>query len=209
MSTAWQVSGVSTGDRWTTVQRQNPASGSWLSAEIQRLQSLWTGYDVEESSRQVAEILTDSFELFEDSSTVIVLIHWPMSVPVPCRVRVAVAGADALGVQEWRALGFEVDEYPGSSLGPGLHCHATRDETVDGNDVHLSTSVYAFTNSVGSVMVIVESGVRDAYLATLLQMPRFLSNLNVSREDGDSFVAQPVAGVTRAQADEWEVVSNA
>ncbi|MFD7073561.1 hypothetical protein ACFV9G_05080 [Nocardioides sp. NPDC059952] len=209
MSTSWQVSGVYAGERWTVVQSPSVAPDGWLSDEVSRLEELWTGTDKDEAAREVTEILNDTAELLADPSMVLALVHWPMSVPVPCRVRVAVADADALGLEEWRGLGYEVDEYPGSSLGPGIHCHATRDEVVHGWPVHVSTSIFAFTNAIGSVMLIVESGVRDAYLATLLEIPRLLSGLAVSREDGEAFVANPVAGVSRNQADEWGSVSNA
>lgn len=209
MSTSWQISGVHAGERWTAVQATSMASDSWLSDEVARLEKLWTGTDKDEAAREVTEILNDAVGLLADPSMVLTLVHWPMSVPVPCRVRVAVADADALGLKEWRGLGYEVDEYPGSSLGPGIHCHATRDEVVHGSPLHVSTSVFAFTNAIGSVMVIVESGVRDAYLATMLEIPVFLSRLEVSREDGEVFVANPVPGVSRDQADEWESLSDA
>lgn len=209
MSTSWQISGVYAGERWTILHPPGMAPDSWLSDEVGRLDELWTETDKVEAAREVTEVLNDTADLLADPSMVLALIHWPMSVPVPCRVRVAVADADALGLEEWRSLGYEVDECLGSSLGPGIHCHATRDEVVHGWPVHVSTSVFVFTNAIGSVLVIVESGVRDAYLATMLEIPRFLSGLAVSREDGQVFIADPVPGVTRNQADEWEYVSNA
>lgn len=209
MSTSWQISGVYTGERWTVVRSPSMTSDSWLSDEVSRLEKRWTGTDKDEAAREVTEILNDAAEMLADPSIVLALVHWPMSVPVPCRVRIAVADADALSFEEWQGLGYEVDEYPGSSLGPGIHCHATRDEILNGWPVHVSTSVFAFTNAIGSVMIIVESGVRDAYLATMAEIPRFLSGLEVSREDGEVFVANPVPGVTRNRADEWESVSNA
>lgn len=207
MEIEWTAEGIYPEDNWSLSPRDSTDQDTWVRDECARLAPRWD----EPSTAQavVEDTLNGVFPLAAGAGTLATLVHWPLSVPVSSRVRVVLAGGEPYAPEEWRQAGFDIDEYPGAELGPGIKCLATRDEEVHRVLYHLSTAVYAFSAASGSVLVIVESGERRVFEMTVAQMPLILSNLRVIQPNGAPFVADPVPGITRSEADEWELSSNA
>lgn len=207
MEIEWTAEGIYPEDNWSLSLPDSTDQDSWVRDECARLAPRWD--DPSTAQAVVEDTLNSVFPLAAGAGTLATLVHWPLSVPVSSRVRVVVAGGEPYAPEEWRQAGFDIDEYPGAELGPGLKCLATRDEEVHRVLYHLSTAVYAFSAASGSVLVIVESSERRVFEMTVAQMPLILSNLRVTQPNGAPFVSDPVPGITRSEADEWELSSNA
>lgn len=206
----WRAEGIYPQREWTLIPSDlGQDADAWVSSECARVRE-WFGEDASQrSDEDVRRILTDSLATIGEPGRLVTMLHWPLTVPIPSRVRLVLAEAGDLDVKAWEKSGFDVDECIGAAVGPGIKCIASRDESVDGHDLHLSTAVYAFSGESGGVGLIVESGVPLAFQLTIAQMPIILSSLSLFDPDGRPFEARPVPGLTRNQVDEWEQVSNA
>lgn len=209
MDHSWHVEGLHPNTGWTLIPSTDLVDvQQWVDEECDRVRQWWDGVWGPGAERDVRAVLGQSVAPVE-TGTLCTWAHWPLPVPVTSRVRVMLAAGPTAGVEEWEEAGFDVDEYPGAALGPGLKCLASRDENVDGETLHLSTAVYAFAARDAGVLVIVESGARMAFELTLAGLPIILATLKVVRPDGKEFVAEPVLGLTRDQGDEWSDRSHA
>lgn len=211
MEAEWLAEGVLPQSDWTRVPRERTGEPEeWFQSEIARIRSWWGeeawGPGVETAVR---EALTDAVAKAVEQGTLSVMLHWPLDVPVPTRVRIVLAAGAPLDVAGWREAGFDVDEYPGAGLGPGLKCVAVREETINGEKLQLFTAVYSFSAASGSVLVIAEAGSREIFQMTMAGLPVLLSTLQVTEPNGQRFAADPVSTVTRKPTDEWESISNA
>jgi hypothetical protein len=207
MEDEWTAEGIYPDENWSLSPRDSTDQDAWMRNECARLASRWD--DPVAARAAVEDTLSSVFPLAAEAGTLATLVHWPLSVPASSRVRVVLAAGEPYAPKEWRQAGFDIDEYPGAEMGPGLKCLARRDEEIHRVLYHLSTAVYAFTSASRSVLVIVESGERRVFEMTLAQMPLILSNLRVNQSNGEPFVSETVPGITRSDADEWELYSNA
>jgi len=206
----WRAEGIHPQREWTLVPSElGEGADAWVSTECARVREWFGNNASQRSDEDVRRILTDSLASLGEPGRLVTMLHWPMTVPIVSRVRVVLAEAGDLDVKAWEKSGFDVDECIGAAIGPGIKCVASRDESIDGHDLHLSTAVYAFSGDAGGVGLIVESGLPLAFQLTITQMPIILSSLSLLDPDGRPFEASPVPGLTRNQVDEWEHVSNA
>lgn len=211
MEAKWLAEGVLPQSGWTRVPGEGIGEPEkWFQSEITRIRSWWGeeawGPGVEAAIR---DALTDAVAKASELGTLSVMLHWPLDIPVPSRVRIVLAAGAPLDASGWRDAGFDVDEYPGAALGPGLKCVALREETINGADLQLFTAVYAFGDESGSVLVIAEAGSQEVFQLTMAGLPVLLSTLRVTEPNGKQFAADPVPTVTRKPTDEWESISNA
>lgn len=211
MEAEWLAEGVLPQSGWTRVPSEGIGDPEeWFHSETARIRSWWGeeawGPGVEASIR---DALVDAVAKAVEPGTLSAMLHWPLDVPVPSRVRILLAAGSPLDASGWREAGFDVDEYPGAGLGPGLKCVALREETINGEDLQLFTAVYAFSDESGSVLVIAEAGSREVFQMTMAGLPVLLSSLQVTGPNGKRFAADPVPTVTRKPTDEWESISNA
>ena len=211
MDAEWLAEGVLPQSGWTRVPGEGIGEPEeWFQSETARIRSWWGeeawGPGVEASVR---DALTDAVAKAAELGTLSVMLHWPLDVPVPSRVRILLAAGAPLDPSGWREAGFEVDEYPGAGLGPGLKCVAVRKETINGEVLQLFTAVYAFSDESGSVLIIVEAGAQEVFQMTMAGIPVLLSSLQVTGPTGKKFAGNPVPSVTRKPTDEWESISNA
>lgn len=206
----WRAEGIHPQREWTFVPSDlGQGAEAWVSTECARVRE-WFGTNASrQSDEDVRRILTDSLATIGEPGRLVTMLHWPMTVPIASRVRLVLAEPGDLDVQAWEKSGFDVDECIGAAIGPGIKCIASRDESIDGRDLHLSTAVYAFSGASGGVGLIVESGLPLAFQLTIAQMPIILSSLSLIDPDGRTFEADPVPGLTRNHVDEWEHLSNA
>jgi len=207
MEDEWTAEGIYPDDNWSLSPRDSKDQDTWVRNECARLAARWE--DPSTAQAVVEDTLNGVFALAAGAGTLATLVHWPLSLPASSRIRVILANGEPYAPEEWRQAGFDIDEYPGAEIGPGIKCLATRDEEIHRVLYHLSTAVYAFSAASGSVLVIVESGERRVFEMTMAQMPLILSNLRVTQPNGDPFVSAAVPGVTRSEADEWELSPNA
>jgi hypothetical protein len=206
----WRAEGIYPQREWTLVPNESEqGADSWVTTECARVRDWFGNNASRQADEEVRRILTDSLATLGEPGRLVTMLHWPMTVPIVSRVRVVLAEAGDLDVKAWEKSGFDVDECIGAAIGPGIKCVASRDESVDGHDLHLSTAVYAFSGDAGGVGLIVESGLPLAFQLTISQMPIILSSLSLLDPDGRAFEANPVPGLTRNQVDEWEHLSNA
>ncbi|MFE6508854.1 hypothetical protein ACFVDI_17330 [Nocardioides sp. NPDC057767] len=206
----WRAEGIYPQREWTLVPSDlGQGADTWVSTECARVREWFGSNASRQSDEDVRRVLTDSLAGIGEPGRLVTMLHWPMTVPIASRVRVVLAEAGDLDVEAWEKSGFDVDECIGAAMGPGIKCVASRDETVDGQDLHLSTAVYAFSGDTGGVGLIVESGLPLAFQLTITQMPVILSSLSLFDPDGRPFEASPVPGLTRNHVDEWEHLSNA
>ena len=181
----WRAEGIYPQREWTLIPSDlGQDADAWVSSECARVRK-WFGEDASQrSDEDVRRILTDSLATIGEPGRLVTMLHWPLTVPIPSRVRLVLAAAGDLDVKAWEKSGFDVDECIGAAVGPGIKCIASRDESVDGHDLHLSTAVYAFSGESGGVGLIVESGVPLAFQLTIAQMPIILSSLSLIDPDG-------------------------
>lgn len=208
----WRIDGVYPEQGWSCAACDLETDvDQWIASEEMRLRTWWVDAwaQDEAANRANRAALKDTYDSAHEPGMLVAMSHWPLPVPLPSRIRIAIASGPPAPVSAWRDAGFDVDEWIGSSLGPGLKCIAERDEVVNGNAVHLSTAAYVFAAQDGGVMVTVEAGTREVFDLTLARMPVLLSNLALYLPGGARFVASDVDGMTRNTMDEWEKVSDA
>lgn len=210
MEKEWRAEGDYPAQNWTLIPDNVDGAGDWVDREAERIRGWWD--DTVWESRAVPALrdtLNDSVMAVREPGTLTTMLHWPLPLPVPSRVRVMLATGGTVEHRVWEQAGFAVDEYPGARMGPGLKCIASRDEVVDGRDLHLSTAAFVFGASTAGVVLVVESGSREVFEFTLSRIPVILSTLRVYGPDGLELKSNPVAGVSRNLKDEWEIVPNA
>jgi hypothetical protein len=208
----WRIEGVYPEDGWTYAACDLETDiNQWVETEEKRLRNWWgEAWAQDEAANDLnGAALRDAYNAAHVPGTLIAMLHWPLPLPLPSRIRVELASGSPVTVQAWQDAGFDVDEWSGSALGPGLKCIAARDEVIDGVALHLSTAAYVFANQDGGVMVTVESGTREVFDLTLAKMPAILSTLTLYLPGGVRFFASDVKGMTRNAMDEWEKVTDA
>lgn len=210
MEKAWRAEGRYPVQGWTIVPEYEDGSADWIDGEAERIQAWWDE-DARggRSDETVRELLSESFSGVREPGTLATMLHWPLPIPIPSRVRVMLATGSPVDRSAWEQAGFDVDEYPGSRIGPALKGVASRDEVAEGRNLHLSTAVFVHAASSAGVVVVVEAGSPQVFQLTLSRIPLILSTLTIYRPDGSEFKSEPVPGVTRNPSDEWENVLNA
>lgn len=210
MENRWRVEGLYPVQGWTLVPGNESNSGAWVEGEFERIVSWWDDNARGELAEQaLRDTLNESLSVAREPGTLTTLLHWPLPLPVPSRVRVVPATGGPVDPRIWVEAGFDVDEYPGARMGPALKCIASRDEVSEGRSLHLSTAAFVFSASDLGLVVVIESGSREIFQFTLSRVPLLLSTLSVYRPDGLEFKSDPVSGITRNLNDEWESVPNA
>lgn len=211
MEMAWRAEGSYPTQGWTLVPEHESGLGDWVESETERVRAWW-GDDAPggESGEALRDMLQGSYLAVREPGTLTTMLHWPLPLPVPSRVRVVLAKGGPVDRGIWEQAGFEVDEYPGARIGPALKCVASRDEDSAGRrSLHLSTAAFVFASSDAGAMVVVEAGSREVFQLTLSRMPVILSTLTIYGPDGKEFQSDPVPGVSRDISDEWENIPNA
>lgn len=208
----WRIEGLYPEDGWVYAACDLETDlDEWVVSHEAKLAGRWGEVWPQDEEARLANdaALRDIYRAAHEPGTLIGMLHWPLPLPLASRVRVALAAGPPAPVAAWQEAGFDVDEWIGSSLGPGLKCIAERNETIGGVPRHLSTAAYVFASQEGGVLVTVESGSREVFDLTLARMPVLLSTLKLYLPGGVQFVASEVDGMTRSSTDEWKQVSDA
>lgn len=206
MAQTWQAEIPQASERWIQVPGETHTEGAetWVEETLTRLRASWGGAWNDEIDPEVRALLARHLTDDLHSATLASLLHWPVPAAAVSRVRIVLGSGGPVEADEWRQMGFDVDEYSEAALGPGLRCLATQTAEVDGENVELVTGIFVFAADEVSVMVVVEAGGPEIFGLTFTEMPRFLEDLEVFGPDGTPFSAQPVPGVPSDPFDVWE-----
>lgn len=210
MERAWRADGVYPADNWSEVPTTSGQMGEeWVATECARISAelgdRWTA-DVQ---REFRRLMTNALESANGPGTLITMLHWPAEIPLISRVRVVLADGAPFDPKAWESAGFDVSEYPGAEMGPGVVCLASREVGVGDNGLQLHTAAYAFSSGTDGIAVIVESGSKEVFELTVAFMPVILGSLRITQPDGSHFEAKPILGITRDSVDEWKVANHA
>lgn len=206
MTETWQAEIALTSDRWTQIPRadRNEGAAAWVEESLTGLREAWGEAWSDELVPTARTLLAHNLAEDLHPGTLAALLHWPVPAPAVSRVRVVLGGGEPIGADEWRQQGFDVDEYTGAALGPGLKCVGSRTGEVDGETVELLTGLFVFATQEASVMVVIEAGSPEVFGLTFAEMPLFLAELEVVGPDGTLFSAEPPPGLTTDPFDLWE-----
>lgn len=208
MPETWEAEMAQPSERWIWVpnagELDTSGAETWVEDVLASLRDTWDGEWTDEVDPGARALLAHHLAGDLHPGTLAAMLHWPLPAPVVSRVRVVLGGGEPTSPEEWRQQGFDVDEYAGAALGPGLRCLASRTGEIDGETVEFLTGIFVFSTQEVSVMVVVEAGAPEIFGLTIADMPLFLAELEVVRPDGTPFSAEPVPGVTSDPFDAWE-----